>query len=192
MSATSAVVLPFPKYAAVAATHFVLDDFERADGVSCIGTRWSGFSDRVMGGRSNATAKYDVIDARRCLRMTGRVNTNGGGFVQLALDLELNAAPLDASRFAGVEIDIWGNGEDYNCHLRTIDVRWYEQSYRATMCSRPQWSTVRLPWSSFVPHGLNKPINTKGLLRLGVLGWMRDFEADYAVGRVALFAELPD
>jgi hypothetical protein len=188
MAAASAVILPFARHRADAAPGlFVLDDFTGLDGATSIGTSWAGFTDRVMGGRSAARAKYDVIDGRRCLRMTGRVSTDGGGFIQLALDLEMNAAPLDASAHAGIELDVWGNGESYNCHLRTTDVRWYEQSYRATFASSPAWTTVRLPWRAFAPHGLDAPLNLKGLLRLGILGWMRDFDADYAVGRVALY-----
>jgi hypothetical protein len=191
MAATSAVILHLisRKVRASATTGMlVLDDFSGPEGITAIGTSWAGFTDRVMGGKSSAKGKYDVIDGRRCLRMTGRVNTDGGGFIQLALDLETKGAPLDATAYAGVEMDVWGNGETYNCHLRTTDVRWYEQSYRATFASQPRWTTVRLPWSAFQPHGLTMPLNLKGLLRLGLLGWMRDFEADYAVGRLALYA----
>ncbi|MDX2144410.1 MAG: CIA30 family protein [Rhodospirillaceae bacterium] len=194
-AAISALILPFARHKALAAadqapasaTPLVLDDFTGPGGIATIGTRWAGFTDRVMGGRSNAQAAYDVIDGRRCLRMKGRVSTDGGGFIQLALDLEMGQAPLDASAYAGIEMDFWGNGEDYNCHLRTTDVRWYEQSYRATMASKPEWTTVRLPWSAFTPHGLTTLLNLKGLMRLGLLGWMRDFDADFAVSRVALY-----
>jgi hypothetical protein len=165
----------------------VLDDMSGEPGRSQLGTRWAGFTDQVMGGRSTGGARPDVIDGRKCLRLSGRVNTKGGGFIQLALDLEPGGVPLNASDFQGFELDVWGNGEEYNCHIRTTDVRWYEQSYRATFASQPEWKTIRLPWSAFAPHGLSAPLNLKGLQRVGVLGWMRDFDADVAVGRLALF-----
>ena len=82
---------------------------------------------------------------------------------------------------------MWGNGEEYNCHIRTTDVRWYEQSYRATFTSKPEWQTLRLPWSAFIPNGLKEPLNLKGLQRVALLGWMRDFDADVALARIALY-----
>jgi hypothetical protein len=185
----SAVVFPFVRPARAATIHlpYVLDDFSKSDGRSSIGTRWAGFTDRVMGGQSNGGAKFDTILGRRCLRLTGRVNTNGGGFIQMALDVEPQGTPLDATGAQGLEFDVWGNGEDYNCHIRTTDVRWYEQSYRATFKSAPEWTTVRLSWADFVPHGLKVPLNLTGLQRIGLLGWMRDFEADVAISRIVLF-----
>ncbi len=185
----SALVLPFtrPSLAASVTLPYVLDDFTDPNGYSALKTRWAGFTDRVMGGQSLGGAKFDTILGRRCIRLTGRVNTNGGGFIQMALDVEPRGTPFDARESQGLELDVWGNGEDYNCHIRTTDVRWYEQSYRATFKSSPQWTTVRLPWSDFVPHGLNVPLNLNGLQRIGLLGWMRDFEADIALGRIALF-----
>ena len=188
MAAATASIIPMIARArANAPTPTLLDDMSSGDGRSKIGTRWAGFTDQVMGGRSTGGARADVIAGRNCLRLTGRVNTNGGGFIQLALDLEPGGVPMSAEGFQGFEIDVWGNGEEYNCHIRTTDVRWYEQSYRATIQTKREWQTIRLPWAAFVPHGLKEPLNLKGLQRFAVLGWMRDFDADVALARVALF-----
>jgi len=189
-SAATAVILPFmPRSRSAAASNAlrIIDDLTAPDGLSALGTKWAGFTDQVMGGRSTGGAGFDTILGRRCLRLSGRVNTNGGGFIQLALDLEPGGTPLDVSAYQGFEINVWGNGEEYNCHIRTTDVRWYEQSYRATFKSKPEWQTLRLPWSAFVPHGLNAPLNLQGLQRVALLGWMRDFQADVALARIALY-----
>lgn len=171
-----------------ASTSLLIDDFSTPDAVALTGNRWMGFTDQVMGGRSEGGARLDEIDGRPCMRLTGTVSTRGGGFIQLALDLgENRRTPFDGTPYTGLELDVYGNDEDYNCHLRTTDVRWYEQSYRTTFQAPSQWTTVRLPWTGFEPNAISEPLNLKGLLRLGILGWMRDFEADIAVGRVALF-----
>lgn len=175
--------------AVTASSSLLIDDFSTPDAIALTGNRWMGFTDQVMGGRSQGGAQLDEIDGRPCIRLTGTVNTRGGGFIQLALDLgENRRTPFDGTPYAGIELDVYGNNEDYNCHLRTTDVRWYEQSYRATFAAPDEWTTIKLPWTSFEPNALSEPLNLKGLLRMGILGWMRDFEADIAVGRVALYS----
>lgn len=167
----------------------VIDDFSDP-GVSALGTRWQGFSDRVMGGVSDGVLRHDRIAGRECLRLTGRVTTaNNGGFLQMALNLAPRGAFFDATGFSGLEIDVLGNGERYNCHLRSADVRWYSQSYRATFTATASWERIRLPFPSFEPHELEAPLDLSRLKRLGLLGWMREFEVDLAVSGVFLYRE---
>lgn len=179
--------LALPSLAVSTSNTLLIDDFSSGTGVAHTGNRWMGFTDQVMGGNSTAESILDEIEGRPCLRLTGMVSTRGGGFIQLAIDLGQRREPFDGTPYSGVELDVYGNGEDYNCHLRTTDIRWYEQSYRATFNAPPRWTTVKLPWAVFEPHGLDIELNLRGLLRLGILGWMRDFEADIAVGRLALY-----
>lgn len=169
------------------ATTLLIDDFTSGTSTALSGNRWMGFTDQVMGGRSTGETTLDKIEGRPCIRLTGTVNTRGGGFIQLAIDLGENRKPFDGRRYKGVELDVYGNGEEYNCHLRTTDVRWYEQSYRASFEAPRSWTTVKLPWSAFEPSAIETPLNLEGLLRLGILGWMRNFEADIAVGRLSLY-----
>lgn len=167
----------------------VIDDFGEP-GVSALGTRWQGFSDRVMGGVSDGTLRRDHIAGRDCLRLTGRVTTaNNGGFLQMALSLAPRGQFFDATGYSGFEIDVLGNGERYNCHLRTGDVRWYDQSYRASFATTASWHRVRLPFSSFEPHALDVPLDLSRLQRVGLLGWMREFEVDLAVAGLFLYRE---
>lgn len=163
----------------------VLSDFTPQDEYVLPGVSWRGFTDRVMGGVSDADFNRDEIDGRRCVRMTGRVTRdNGGGFVQMAL--YLNGA--DLSNYRGIEFIVYGNNEDYNAHIRTSDCTWHDQSYRATFRAHSRWQSVRLPWDAFKPNGVRSDLDTTAIQRIGLLGWMREFSADLAVAEVALYS----
>jgi hypothetical protein len=49
------------------------------------------------------------------------------------------------------------------------------------------WTRLRLPWVDFVPHGLAVPLDAGAVVRIGLLGWMREFRADLAIGEIALY-----
>jgi hypothetical protein len=165
--------------------NLVLSDFTAATPVFIPSVRWSGFTDRVMGGVSDADFGPAEIDGLRCTRMQGRVTRdNGGGFVQMAMYFD----PLaDASAYRGIEILVYGNDEDYNAHVRTADCGWHDESYRTTFHAEPHWQTIRLPWESFRANGLSAPLDTSRLQRIGLLGWMREFQADLALGAIAFY-----
>jgi len=166
----------------------VIDDCRAASPRTTLGTRWMGFSDRVMGGVSTCRLVRDVVAGRPCLRLTGRVTReHGGGFVQMALGFAREGQAFDASAYRGVELLVHGNDERYNAHIRTTDVLWYEQSYRLTFWAPRHWHRLRLAWADFAPHGLRVPLNTAGLVRIGLLGWMRELDVDLALGEIALF-----
>jgi hypothetical protein len=163
----------------------LLSDFTHEKEFVIPGAAWRGFSDRVMGGVSNAKFRKEVIDGRHCARMTGNVTRdNGGGFIQMALDFKSSPA---TETFSGFELLVYGNDEDYNAHIRTGDCGWYDQSYRVTFRAEKRWQTIQLPWSQFEPNGINAPLDTSNIQRLGLLGWMRDFDADLALGAVSLY-----
>ena len=165
----------------------VLSDFAADPERIADGLRWRGFSDRVMGGVSEAWFGRDVVGGRRCIRLRGRVTRDrGGGFVQMALDP--GAGVIDASAFAGIELLVYGNDESYNVHLRTPDCRWYDESYRHTFHAPSSWQSVRIPWSGFAANGVERPLDTARLERIAVLGWMREFEADIALAALAFYA----
>ena len=167
----------------------VLSSFAGDGEVLAPNARWRGFSDRVMGGVSNGSFERATVAGKSCIRMTGRVTRDsGGGFIQMALDLGTRNSAFDGSAFAGIELRVHGNDEDYNCHVRTADCGWYDQSYRATFRALPQWQTIRLPWSAFTPNDLDVPVDAARLQRIAVLGWMREFVADLALAEVALYA----
>ena len=109
----------------------IIDDLSRDPPVSAIGTRWQLFTDRVMGGVFNGTMVREVVDGRPAIRMRGDVSVeNNGGFVQIAIDLSPDGKAVDASAWQGIELDVFGNNEEYGIHLRTEDLNRPWQFYR--------------------------------------------------------------
>ena len=171
------------------ADRLVLSDFAARPEFVAPGVRWRGFSDRVMGGVSDAEFGRAVVAGKRCVRLTGRVTTDsGGGFIQMAVDVGSRAAAFDAAGFLGIELLVHGNDEDYNVHVRTADCRWYDESYRATLRALPHWRTVRMPWADLKPNGLTKALDTTRIERIALLGWMREFTADLSLAELALYS----
>jgi hypothetical protein len=166
----------------------VLSSFDMEPEIALSGTRWRGFSDRVMGGVSDAQFSRATVAGKRCLLLTGQVTRDsGGGFIQMALDLVPRGASFDGSAWAGLELLVYGNDEDYNAHLRTADCGWYDDSYRATFRAVPSWQRLRIPWGAFEPNSVTAPLDPARLQRIGLLGWMREFTAYLALAEAALY-----
>lgn len=169
-------------------SRLVLSNFAAEPEVTLPGVRWSGFSDRVMGGVSDAQLATATVAGKRCIRLTGRVTRDsGGGFIQMALDLGSRDRAFDGSAYTGVEFLLHGNDEDYNVHVRTADCGWYDESYRATVRVESHWQQVRIPWMGFTANGVSVPLNPARLQRIALLGWMREFTADIALAEAALY-----
>ena len=148
----------------------IIDDFATGDGRSTLGTRWQAFSDRVMGGVSEAAITPAIIDGRRCLRLSGEVRLeNNGGFIQMALDLAPAGQPFDASAFRAIALTVRGNDERYGCHLRTSATTRPWMSYRTPFDTGPEWREVVLPFAAFSPHRLEASLQTTDLRRLGLV-----------------------
>ena len=168
----------------------LIEDFGRTDGVSPLGTRWMGFTDRVMGGVSDQQVTLEEIEGRRALRLRGQVRLeNNGGFIQVALPLAGPRDTMDASGFRGVRLQVRGNGEPYAVHLRTSDARLPWQYYEASFKARPAWTTVDVPFERFVPQAMSRPLDPARLTRIAIVGAKRAFTADVAVARIELYAD---
>lgn len=80
------------------------------------GTQWSGFTDRVMGGRSDGNLSREKYCGREANVLRGHVSLeNNGGFIQMATNLALHQAEkdtVDASSFDGIEMDILCKADD--------------------------------------------------------------------------------
>ncbi len=143
---------------------------------------WEPVSDRVMGGRSDATLRLEQVSGRAALRLTGEVSLeNGGGFLQMARDM----AP--APGWDGIEILVQGNGETYNLHLRTDAVEKPWQSFRCSFRALPEWRALRLQFDALAPHRIDARFDPTGLRRAGLVAIGRRFRADLALARLALF-----
>ena len=165
----------------------IIDDRHTGNLDSTLGTSWRMVTDGVMGGVSSGTLTLASMDKRDCLRLQGDVRLeNNGGFVQAALDIGKTAA-ADASAYTGIVMDVYGNDEAYNLHLRTADLWLPWQSYRATFQAPASWQTVQLPFAGFSPYKTGKALDLTELERIGVLAIGRAFSADLCIGRVGFY-----
>jgi hypothetical protein len=172
----------------VATPSAVIDDLSEPAPRTPLGTSWELVRDGVMGGVSTGTLTRETVDGRPALRLRGEVRLeNNGGFVQMALDLAPGGRSIDARGFARVALDVLGNDETYNLHLRTADVRRPWQSYRASFRAQPAWTTVELSFAEFAPHRVDAPLDLSTLRRIGIVAIGRAFTADLAVGGVRFF-----
>jgi hypothetical protein len=169
-----------------AANKRVLSSF--TNGYMLPGAGWRGFSDRVMGGISNAELDAATVAGKSCIRLTGNVTReSNGGFIQMALYFGRDYDEFDGSAYKGIELLVYGNNEDYNLHVRTSDCGWHDESYRMTFYAEPAWQRIRVPWEAFEANNVEAPLNSAHLQRIAILGWMREFEADVALAEIALY-----
>ncbi len=167
----------------------VLSNFTGDEPYVIEGAGWRGFSDRVMGGVSDAKLELSTVAGKSCARLTGTVTReSNGGFIQMAMYFGEREAELDASDYRGLELLVYGNNEDYNVHVRTADCGWYDDSYRKTFFAGPEWQRVQIPWSDFEANRVSEPLDSRRLTRIAILGWMREFQADIALAEIALYA----
>lgn len=145
--------------------------------------RWQLVSDQVMGGVSAGQLSTVNTPDGPVYRLTGKVSLdNNGGFIQMAADI--NPPPTDAT---GLMLDISGNGEEYNLHLRTSDLDRPWQSYRASFIAGIERQEIRLPFVAFQPHRTEAPFSPANVRRIGIVAIGREFDADVRVYGVAWY-----
>ncbi len=167
----------------------VIDDFSRGHPLATVSTNWRLITDRVMGGVSQGTMMRETVVGRPALRMRGDVSLeNNGGFIQVALDLAPNGGTVDASTWRGIELDVFGQSEEYSARLRTPDLTESWQSYRQNFVAEPRWQTIQLAFERFLLHRTETPLDIHRLRRLGLVAIGRTFSADLALGGVRYFA----
>lgn len=168
----------------------IIDDLSRPAPLAITGNGWVLISDRVMGGVSSGSMSREAVAGRSAIRMRGGVSLdNNGGFLQIALDLGDAGGPVDASAWTGIQLDVLGNDQTYNLHLRTTDIARPWESYRQSFVARPSWQTLRLPFDRFVPHRTERPLRISRLRRIGLIAIGREFEADLAIADIRFYAE---
>jgi hypothetical protein len=166
----------------------IIDALDQEPPHATIGTRWELIADRVMGGVSSGAMMREPVAGRPALRMRGAVSLeNNGGFVQIALDLAPGGGVVDARPWTGIALDVFGNGERYNLHLRTADVVRPWQSWRAEFAATPEWRTIQMPFATFEPHRIDAPLDLARLRRLGIVAIGRAFTADVAIGGLRFY-----
>jgi hypothetical protein len=162
------------------------------DGCTARVGAWRLITDQVMGGLSTGVLTAERLDGEDAAVLRGQVRLDhGGGFVQMALDLEgalegsvgprLDPAqdpPPHVARHAGeagyetggVSIRLWAPpGQRAGIHLRTLDLGAPWQSFRAPQTGSGTWQAAELPWSAFLPYRTDRPLEPARLVRLGVV-----------------------
>lgn len=162
----------------------LIDDF--SGDLSTLGTRWQGFTDRVMGGRSDLQAGYDTRDGEPILVLRGQVRLdNNGGFVQVRLPLDVEGRPVNAGSAGGLRVTaravIPG---PYYVHLRTTDTRRPWAYYRAPLSLGADWTVVTVPWSAFEARSLDRALDPGRLTSLALVAYGEEFEAHLEVMRL--------
>lgn len=165
----------------------IMDDRSSHTEYANNGVAWRAVSDTVMGGISTAELCVTSWQGKNCLHLTGNVSlANNGGFVQARLDLSV-VGMLDASAYRGIEIEVWGNGETYNVHLRSNDTHMVWQSYRTCFQALPRWQKIQLPFDQFTPHRLDTPLNIRQLRRVGVVAIGKAMRADIYIAELRFY-----
>jgi hypothetical protein len=173
----------------VHADDLVIDDRTSGDLSSNLGPDWRLFTDKVMGGVSSGNLSLDTHEGRNCLRMQGDVSTeNNGGFVQIALSLS-RQEPFDASAYAGIEMEVAGNNELYNIHVRTAGLWFPWQSYRSSFRATDNWQKIRIPFTRFKPYKTTQKFRPDKLERIGLVGIGREFHANLCLASIRFYAE---
>jgi len=168
---------------------FALQESDTVAPADAAASRWRLFTDTVMGGVSSGDVLVDEVAGRRCLHIQGRVRLeNNGGFVQIATDLGRDEQRAMVA-YDGLALDVYGNDETYNVHLRTEGMRYPWQSYRASYIAGPDWQTVLLPFAEFEPYRVEGELNPAQVRRIGLVAIGRAFDADFCIASVRLYRE---
>jgi hypothetical protein len=174
-----------PTIGSASGVSMLIDDFSSSDGTAAIGTQWRGFTDRVMGGRSDMQVGYREHDGQPSLAMRGQVRLeNNGGFIQARLPLSADGGDFDASDYSGVAVRVRGATGPYYLHLRTGHTWRPWQYYRAAIDLGPEWREVVIPFSDFEGRSIRRELDLSSLRTLGVVAYGEAFEADIEVARI--------
>jgi hypothetical protein len=148
---------------------------------------WRLVTDNVMGGVSAGKTYRDERQGKVCIALQGDVSTdNNGGFIQIAMDMEQPMADKVA-KYDGIRMQVAGNSETYNIHLRTRDLWFPWQAYRATFQSSGQWQQIDLPFDAFEPYKTSSKLDINRLKRIGIVAIGRDFAADVCVADIGFY-----
>lgn len=163
-------------------SHVFYEMFDQSkENVFTDGKQWRFVGDQVMGGRSSGQIRTEVIDGVEGTCLSGKVSlANKGGFIQMAWDFSEEQA-AHAQQFDGFYLDVIGNGEGYNLHLRTSQLWLPWQSFRSGFRAGSGWQRLLFPFSEFQSYRTYARLNVSKLKRIGVVAIGREFEAQVCV-----------
>ncbi len=167
----------------------LIDDFSAAR--SALATEWEGFTDRVMGGKSEMTVGIRSEADRPYLSMAGTVSlANNGGFIQARLPLAAEGRRyLDASKHSGIKLMVRGSGEDYYVFLRTTGNVLPWSFFMAPVPVSGEWQEVLIPWSQFKKGDFGSlfALNPAKLTSVAVVAYKKAFSASLDLARISFY-----
>ncbi|KIZ06137.1 hypothetical protein MNEG_1822 [Monoraphidium neglectum] len=133
---------------------------------------WERLDDVIMGGSSSSglTALEDGSGAA----WKGDLVVEGGGFC----GARTRKLGLDLSQFDGLRMRVKGDGQTFKFNIKTADQEdTPESTYQATFDTSEEgdWTTVHLPWHSFVPvkraqsDPQGEPLRGEAISKLGLV-----------------------
>lgn len=167
----------------------LIDDF--GSRVSALGTEWEGFTDQVMGGKSEMQIGRKAEDGHGFISLSGKVSlANNGGFIQtrLMLSPQRNGS-FDASAFRGLRISARGKGDGYYIFLRTSGNRLPWSFFMAPLPVTSEWSSIDIPWNRFEKGDFGSffALNLHKVTSLAVVAYKKEFEASIDVREISFY-----
>ncbi len=119
--------------------------------------------------------------------MQGKVSLeNKGGFIQMTLDLT-DEIQHKIANYTGLFMEVFGNDEQYNIHLRTHEMPRPWQSYRSSFIAAPEFKTHYFPFVEFVPHRIETELDISRIRRIGVVAIGREQSSDLCIAKLGLY-----
>jgi len=147
---------------------------------------WQCADDRVMGGVSVAQVRAQSDETSGFMCLGGQVSlANRGGFVQMKWLLDARSKPQPG--VDGVFIEVRGNGEAYNLHLRTTQLWLPWQSFRYTFKTTAHWQMLYVPFVAFEAYKSSASLDPLQLRSLAVVAIGRAFTADVCVRQMGFY-----
>ncbi len=167
----------------------LIDDFSGSS--PRIGIEWEGFTDQVMGGRSEMSSRIVNDAGETRLLMQGDVTLqNNGGFIQMRLKLAQRPSSYDGSSYKGIRITVRGKaGDGYYLFLRTRQTRFPWKYYSAGFSVTDEWQTVDLEWDRFNPgnYGRMDSLKPDQLLSVAITAAFKEFSPVLEVRDISFF-----
>ena len=168
----------------------VIDTFRDAGPVSSLGTTWRAYSDRVVGGRSDAWARFEVLGGKGCVRLGAQLAASEleEGFAQVTLGLCRGGQAYDASGFFGVRFFAMAlKPGRYAIVLREAGAQSPWRFWRASFEVGDEWSPVALPFSRFEPVGAARTIQRARLSQIALVAMGDEGESEVAIASLSFF-----
>lgn len=171
-------------------SYVLLDNFNTD--VSTLNNGWEGFTDRVMGGKSDIFVRKMSDSEDNYIRMRGQVSIeNRGGFIQIKQELSSSLRYFDGSVYEGIRLKVRGFDSAYYIFLRTTATIFPWQFYSAPIELGEEWSYVYIPWTDFEKgdYGTCGKLKVNKLKSLALVAYGKEFNAQIDISEIGFYGE---